>query len=90
MTANSRYKSKAALLHWINMVSFAADDAALYLDTHPQDQGALAYFANYSGLRRQAMEDFAEAFYPLTRDASQNSRQQWDWGAGPLPWEGGC
>ena len=29
------------LLDWINVVSFAADDTKLYLDTHPGSQEAL-------------------------------------------------
>ena len=43
------------LLQWINVVSFAVDDVKLFLDTHPCDQNALAYFQEYSGgiLRRQ-------------------------------------
>ena len=32
------------LLHWINVVSFAVDDVKLFLDTHPTDEEALAYF----------------------------------------------
>lgn len=87
---STRYRSKEALLHWIDMVSFAVNDISLYLDTHPQDQEALSYFANYSSLRRQAMEDFSKAFYPLTIDTAQDSQQQWDWALSPLPWEGGC
>ena len=39
------------LLCWINIVSFAVDDVKLFLDTHPEDSEALAYFHEYSKLR---------------------------------------
>ena len=32
------------LLNWINVVSFAADDTKLFLDTHPHHQEAQQYF----------------------------------------------
>ena len=41
---NTNVQSREKLLHYIDMVSFAVDDVLLYLDTHPCDQDALAYF----------------------------------------------
>ena len=35
---------RTELLNHINAVSFAVDEVKLYLDTHPQDPDALAYF----------------------------------------------
>ncbi len=87
---NTRYQSKDSLMSWINMVSFAVNDISLYLDTHPCDKEALKYFENYSQLRNQALEDFAQAFYPLTMDTVPSCSQHWDWADSPLPWEGGC
>ena len=88
MTGNMQ--SMEALLGWIHMVSFAVNDITLYLDTHPHDKKALEYFNNYSSLRKQALEEFAEAFYPLTIDTVTPCTGQWDWACSPLPWEGGC
>ena len=55
------------LMQHINAVSFAVDDVKLYLDTHPQDPEALAYFEKYSRLRNQALKEYAMNFVPLTR-----------------------
>ena len=88
MTGNKQ--SMEALLGWIHMVSFAVNDFTLYLDTHPHDKKALEYFNKYSSLRKQALEEFAETFYPLTIDTVTPCSRQWDWACSPLPWEGGC
>ena len=87
---NPRCQSREALLNWIHMVSFATYDMALYLDTHPQDQKAMEYYQNYNHLRNQALEDFAQAFYPLTMDTVPSCARHWEWADSPLPWEGGC
>ncbi|MBS5647226.1 MAG: spore coat protein CotJB, partial [Lachnospiraceae bacterium] len=39
--------SRSQLLNYINEVSFAAYDALLFLDTHPDDADALAYFRKH-------------------------------------------
>ena len=43
---NSRMNRRELLSH-INQVSFAVDEVKLYLDTHPCDTEALAYFKDY-------------------------------------------
>ena len=77
---NGTGRSRASLLSWINMVSFAVDDIKLFLDTHPQDPAALEYFNTYSELRRQALEDFAQAYYPLTIDTVPACARSWEMG----------
>ena len=44
--------SRADLLQQINKVSFAVDDVKLYLDTHPCDEEAIAYFQKYSHISK--------------------------------------
>ena len=53
---------RTELLNHINAVSFAVDEVKLYLDTHPQDPDALAYFEKYSRMRNQAMKEYAMNF----------------------------
>ena len=36
--------SREKLLAWIDQVSFAVVEMNLYLDTHPEDEDALAFF----------------------------------------------
>ena len=76
------------LLCLINRVSFAVDDVKLFLDTHPCDANALAYFHEYSKLRNQALKEYAKYYGPLTIDTA-NPDAYWDWAKQPLPWEGG-
>ena len=47
--------SRQQMLKWVDMLSFAVQEANLYLDTHPSDQAALAYFQEYNQLRCQAL-----------------------------------
>lgn len=81
-------KNKHELLSWINKASFMAYDMALYLDTHPQDQQALAFFQKYNQMRRQAMDTYAAQFGPLNMDCIEND-DHWHWADQPWPWEGG-
>lgn len=80
------------LLQRINEVSFAVDDVKLYLDTHPCDEEALAYFREYSRLRNEALKEYAEKYSPLTVDTAVYScGDKWNWIDEPWPWqEGGC
>ncbi len=80
------------LLHWINVVSFVVDDAKLFLDTHPDNQEALAYVQEYQQMRKQALADYAKYYGPLTLDSSMaGCSDRWNWIDEPWPWqEGGC
>ncbi len=91
MTNNNR-PCRKELLQWINVVSFAVDDVKLFLDTHPNDENALAYFREYSNLRNQALKEYAKHFGPLTLDTAVASiSDRWNWINEPWPWqEGGC
>lgn len=80
------------LLHMINTASFAVDDAKLFLDTHPCDQNALAFFQECSKARNQALREYAKYYGPLTIDTTVAScTDRWNWINEPWPWqEGGC
>lgn len=84
--------SRQELLHFINVASFSVDDAKLFLDTHPENREALAYFNEYSNMRNQALTEYARLYGPLTIDtASASSCDYWKWINEPWPWqEGGC
>ncbi len=83
---------RAELFNHINAVSFAVDEVKLYLDTHPQDPDALAYFEKYSRMRNEAMKEYALHYTPLTIDtAAASCSEYWKWVDEPWPWqEGGC
>ncbi len=83
-------QSQAQMLHYVDMVSFAVIEANLFLDTHPDDEEALAYFRHYSKLRNKALKEYAEAYGPLTIDtANMNNCETWEWVKDPWPWQAG-
>ncbi len=65
---------------------FAVIDAALFLDTHPDNAAALNYFQHMQELCRQAEQEYETHFGPLTHSYSFGDR--WNWVDGPWPWEG--
>ncbi len=77
------------LLQWLNMVSFAVNDIVLYLDTHPADQEAIAYFKHFREIRTEALKEYESCYGPLTVD-SATPENEWLWAVQPMPWEGGC
>lgn len=88
---NNNTPSRKELLHLINVASFAVDDVKLFLDTHPKNKEALAYFQEYNAIRTQALEDFARLYGPLTLDSITTCSDYWKWIEEPYPWqEGGC
>ena len=76
------------LLQWINEASFAVTDIVLYLDTHPDDIDAMAYFNYYNEERKKALALYSAEYTPLTLDNTQDSTH-WYWVTDPWPWEGG-
>lgn len=79
------------LLDWINVVSFAADDTKLFLDTHPGNQEALTCFDALKKQRTEALKEYARYYGPLTLDTAAVSSDRWCWINEPWPWqEGGC
>ena len=79
---------RAELMSFINDVSFAAYDALLYLDTHPDCQEALRYFLKYNSLREKALKIHAESYGPLTLASMKEAGcSSWEWMTQPWPWE---
>ncbi len=79
--------SKEALLDWINKVSFAKDDTLLYLDTHPHDKEALAYFDEVCKMRKEALEEYSRLYGPLQIDTADTASECWEWINNPWPWD---
>lgn len=81
--------NKKQLLQWIDQVSFAVIEITLYLDTHPDDKEALAFFDKYIEERRRAVGIYCKQYGPLVIDCIDNSNP-WCWATDPMPWEGVC
>lgn len=72
----------------VNRAGFALDDAQLFLDTHPCDQGALAYFNQMSAAYKEALNAYSAQYGPLIA-ALNSDTSYWSWISDPWPWEGG-
>ena len=76
------------LMKKINEYSFAMNEANLFLDTHPFDTEALAYFQKYRDFRVEAVKEYAKYYAPLCIDYAQCDKTPWSWVNEPWPWEG--
>lgn len=63
---------------------FYAHDLHLYLDTHPDDEEALALFREACKQRKACKEAFENCCYPLT-SCSSGKDGEWDWLCGAFP-----
>ena len=78
--------NKNQLLNYLNQVSFSMYDTVLFLDTHPTDQEAIAYFNEMKQARKSALKIYQKKFAPLLLDGV-DANCEWTWGMEPLPWE---
>ena len=79
-------RGKKNMLHFINEVSFVLDDVALFLDSHPDDEAALAYYKKYKKIRNEAVKEYENIYGPLTH--YNVNCKDWSWVNEPWPWEG--
>lgn len=77
---------KNKLRHYIDVVSFAVDDAKLFLDTHPHDKEAMEFFDNYNKARNRALSEYGAHFGPLTISEA-SCGNEFLWATQPWPWE---
>ena len=90
--ASQEQAEREHLLGQIFLTSFYLDDLTLFLDTHPQDGDALKCFQEKNTQRKALKQQFAEKFYPLTRDCvcCLDKDTEFGWTKGHMPWEGAC
>ncbi len=82
----SRFPSEPAALTELMALDFAIDELALYLDTHPNDEEALALFHSYIRLSQQGRSKFEALYGPLDKKyISEDGKYTWI--NNPWPWE---
>ncbi len=75
---------------WMEAVyanGFAADEARLFLDTHPDDAAALEYYNKKMELYQRAVANYEQHCGPISPHSA--GRDGWKWAKCPWPWEGG-
>ena len=65
---------------------FALSEIALYLDTHPTDQIALDYYAQYKAIIMPLTKEYENKYGPLTMDQFSGG-SYWTWIQDPWPWD---
>lgn len=79
---------KDYLLLLIQTYSFASNDLTLYLDTHPDDNNAIALRSDYVNLYNQALNEYEKKYGALNLGSSQLDGYPWKWDVNNWPWEG--
>lgn len=78
--------NRERMLKEVMAADFTVYDLALYLDTHPTDQRALAIYNNAVHHAKMLRYRYEQMYGPLTFQSSVGSNT-WKWIESPWPWE---
>lgn len=76
--------SRQRLMHQIQVYSFAAYDALLYLDAYPDSKPALEFYNKYKKLAERATAEYEMRYGKISLGSDEKS---WQWTDGPWPWQ---
>jgi spore coat protein JB len=74
------------LLARIMVTSFVLLETGLFLDTHPDNEDALAYYRQYLKMNKEAAAAYAGKYGMLSR-SDLGETGNWQRVEGPWPWE---
>ena len=77
--------SKEYLLRKWQEYSFAAYEARLYLDTHPESKSALRYFNKFNSLGNAVSKELQEKYGAVNTNID-TELESWSWINMPWPW----
>ena len=73
-------------LHEVQVLAFAVQELALYLDTHPEDTEALELYRQYQQLYQKVSQAYEREKRPLNH-AAPGQGDTYAWLDDPWPWE---
>ncbi len=79
-------ENRAMLLRRVQISDLALFEAHLFLNTHPEDKDALAYYSKYLAIREKAVKEYVKKYGPLTA-GQYDGGPRWKWIDGPWPWQ---
>lgn len=79
---------RETLLNRVRMYDFALTDVIEYLDGHPKNSAALAYYSKMRTAFDQASAEYEDKYGPLTAREVDTRNGSWRWIEDPWPWEG--
>lgn len=86
----NRHPSQTELANEVAAVRFALIDLGMYLDTHPDCEGALRLFCEYNRKYQELFSVYASHFGPLRMtDVCGGCGGGWSWGDADMVGEGG-
>lgn len=85
MNCGANFHERHALLTALQAEDFVVLEAALYLNTHPNDSAALEFFKEHKAKAASLREEFESIYGPLTINAVKGDI--WSWISSPWPWE---
>lgn len=77
--------NRQELLRSIQVADFALVEANLFLDSHPDDENALRYYARYKEILERLTNEYVRRFGPLTA-RQYEGWDRWKWTDEPFPW----
>ena len=84
---HAQMTQREQMLMMVQACEFALVEVGLFLNTHPEDQTALAYFKQYRELKHRAESEYTRMYGPITKDHMDNDLSTWRWIDNPWPWE---
>ncbi len=78
-------EGRSKLLRMVQTYNFAALEAGLFLDTHPQNREAFEYFQKMNNAYRKLRDEFVHKYGPLQQ--TDELGVEWNWVDDPWPWE---
>lgn len=81
--------TKKAMLRRINEYDFAIHEMVLFLDTHPDSEGALKKLKTFRDSRNAAISAYTQKYGPYITTVNEVPADTpvWTWTDGPWPWE---
>ena len=79
---------QSALYLEMSKYAFAAHEANLYLDLHPEDSSMLSLFNDYRERTNKLMMEYEKKYGPLTV-SSDEMTNEFSWVSKEWPWAGG-
>lgn len=76
---------RAQLLKKLQTTSFCINEVALYLDGHPTNKMALAFYDKIKREHKDLMQKYETTYGPLTYYNAGGP--SWTWIQGPWPWQ---
>lgn len=72
-------------LRRLQILDFAIQETALFLNAHPQDAQAMQYYQSTMRERKEAFDEYERCYGPLS--SRDNQTENWEYIKGPWPWE---